>query len=75
MLLFHPVSTKNKEKAPWDDRSSTDIAQKFDWAGDYHDVDLGQAKGYIIYDPTNRIDRAHAKRYSQLTHLRVFGMV
>lgn len=74
VLLFHPVSTKNKEKAPWDDRSSTDIAQKFDWNGDYHDLDLGHAKGYIIYDPTNRIDRAHAKRYPQLTHLRVFGM-
>ncbi|MCU4675927.1 cytosolic protein [Catenovulum sp. 2E275] len=74
VLLFHPVSTKNKDKAPWDTRSSTDIAQKFDWQGDYHDLDLGEAKGYIIYDPTNPIDRQHAKRYSQLTHLRVFGM-
>ncbi|MER2491217.1 cytosolic protein [Catenovulum sediminis] len=74
VLLFHPVSTKNKALVPWDDRSSTDIAQKFDWQGDYHDLDLGHAKGYIIYDPTNFIDRMHAKRYSQLTHLRVFGM-
>jgi hypothetical protein len=74
VLLFHPVSTKNMEKAPWDDRSSTEIAQQFDWQGDYHDLALGKAKGYIIYDPTNRIDRLHAKRYSQLTHLRVFGM-
>ncbi|WP_062568195.1 hypothetical protein [Pseudoalteromonas arabiensis] len=74
VLLFHPVSTKNKDKVPWDDRSSTDIAQNFDWHGDYHDLDLGHAKGYIIYDPTNRIDRAHAKRYPQLNHLRVFGM-
>ncbi|HEA17574.1 MAG TPA: cytosolic protein [Pseudoalteromonas prydzensis] len=74
VLLFHPVSTKNKALAPWDDRSSTDIAQQFDWEQDYHDLDLGNAKGYIIYDPTNRIDRGHAKRYSQLTHLRVFGM-
>ena len=74
VLLFHPVSTKNKTTAPWDDRSSTDIAQQFDWQGDYHDLDLGHAKGYIIYDPTNRIDRLHAKRYGQLTHLRVFGM-
>ena len=74
VLLFHPVSTKNKNKAPWDDRSSTDIAQKFDWEGDYHDLDLGKTKGYIIYDPTNRIDRKHARRYTSLTHLRVFGM-
>ncbi|CCQ10455.1 FIG01204783: hypothetical protein [Pseudoalteromonas luteoviolacea B = ATCC 29581] len=74
VLLFHPVSTKNKDKVPWDTRSSTDIAQKFDWRGDFHDVDLGHAKGYIIYDPTNPIDRLHAKRYGQLTHLRVFGM-
>lgn len=74
VLLFHPVSTKNKQLAPWDDRSSTDIAQQFDWEGAYHDLDLGDAKGYIIYDPTNRIDRSHAKRYPQLKHLRVFGM-
>lgn len=70
VLLFHPVSTKNQNIAPWDDRSSTEIAQKFDWEGDYHDLDLGKAKGYIIYDPTNRIDRLHAKRYPELTHLR-----
>ncbi|MCL1038516.1 cytosolic protein [Shewanella corallii] len=74
VLLFHPVSTKNKDLVPWDDRSSTDLAQQFDWQGDYHDLDLGDAKGYIIYDPTNHIDRMHAKRYPQLTHLRVFGM-
>ncbi|MGF1687893.1 cytosolic protein [Photobacterium japonica] len=74
VLLFHPVSTKNQEKAPWDTRSSTEIAQQFDWTGDYHDLDLGKAKGYIIYDPTNNIDRLHAKRYPELTHLRVFGM-
>ncbi len=74
VLLFHPVSTKNKLIAPWDDRSSTDIAQQYDWQGEYHDLDLGDAEGYIIYDPTNRIDRQHARRYQQLTHLRVFGM-
>lgn len=74
VLLFHPVSTKNRQIAPWDDRSSTEIAQKFDWDGGYHDLNLGKAKGYIIYDPTNRIDRLHAKRYSELTHLRVYGM-
>lgn len=74
VLLFHPVSTKNKSLVPWDDRSSTDLAQQFDWQSDYHDLDLGHAKGYIIYDPTNHIDRMHAKRYPQLTHLRVFGM-
>lgn len=74
VLLFHPVSTKNKNIVPWDDRSSTDLAQQFDWDSDYHDLNLGKAKGYIIYDPTNHIDRLHAKRYPELTHLRVFGM-
>ncbi|WP_017445617.1 hypothetical protein [Gayadomonas joobiniege] len=74
VLLFHPVSTKNSDKVPWDTRSSTELAQKFDWQGDYHDLELGSAKGYIIYDPTNNIDKKHAKRYAQLTHLRVFGM-
>ncbi|MGI2260580.1 cytosolic protein [Shewanella sp. GXUN23E] len=74
VLLFHPVSTKNRQKAPWDTRSSTELAQQFDWEGDYHDLDLGRAKGYIIYDPINPIDRQHARRYEQLTHLRVYGM-
>lgn len=74
VLLFYPVSTKNKALVPWDDRSSTQNAQQFDWEGDYHDLDLGDAKGYIIYDPTNKIDRQHAKRYPELTHLRVYGM-
>ncbi|WP_217516341.1 cytosolic protein [Vibrio metschnikovii] len=74
VLLFYPVSTKNQQIVPWDDRSSTQLAQQYDWQGDYHDLDLGDAKGYIIYDPTNHIDRLHAKRYPQLTHLRVFGM-
>jgi hypothetical protein len=74
VLLFYPVSTKNTSLVPWDTRSSTQIAQRFDWEGDYHDLDLGDAKGYIIYDPTNKIDRLHAKRYPELTHLRVFGM-
>ncbi|MEF1310657.1 cytosolic protein [Vibrio mytili] len=74
VLLFHPVSTKNKDIVPWDDRSSTELAQQFDWKGNYHDLDLGDAKGYIIYDPTNDIDKRHAKRYPELKHLRVFGM-
>ncbi|WP_372762683.1 cytosolic protein [Pseudoalteromonas sp.] len=74
VLLFHPVSTKNQQLVPWDDRSSTQFAQQFDWQSDYADLDLGDARGYIIYDPTNKIDRLHAKRYPQLTHLRVFGM-
>lgn len=74
VLFFHPVSTKNTEIVPWDNRSSTELAQQFDWQSEYNDVDLGHAKGYIIYDPTNKIDRLHAKRYPQLTHLRVFGM-
>ncbi|PFG58711.1 hypothetical protein ATG66_1279 [Vibrio sp. ES.051] len=74
VLLFYPVSTKNKTLVPWDDRSSTELAQQFDWEGDYYDRELGDAKGYIIYDPTNDIDRLHAKRYPELTHLRVVGM-
>ena len=74
VLLFHPVSTKNRQIAPWDTRSSSELAQQYDWQGDYHDLDLGKAKGYIIYDPTNQIDRLHAKRYPELAHLRVFGM-
>ncbi|MDW2054199.1 cytosolic protein [Vibrio sp. 506] len=74
LLLFYPVSTKNKALVPWDDRPSTELAQQFAWESGYHDRDLGNAKGYIIYDPSNRIDRLHAERYPELTHLKVVGM-
>lgn len=74
VLLFYPVSTKNQSLVPWDDRPSTKLAQQFDWQGDYHDRDLGNAQGYIIYDPTNDIDRLHAERYPELTHFTVVGM-
>lgn len=74
VLLFSPVSTKNKHLVPWDDRPSTELAQQFDWRGDYHDRNLGSALGYVIYDPTNDIDRWHAERFSQLTHIQVEGM-
>jgi hypothetical protein len=74
VLLFSPVSTKNKSLVPWDSRPSTEIAQQFDWEGDYHDRDLRNTQGYIIYDPTDEIDRLHAQRYPELTHLQVVGM-
>ncbi|WP_423840870.1 cytosolic protein [Vibrio mytili] len=74
ILLVSPVSTKNKTLVPWDDRPSTELAQKYDWESDYSDRALGNAKGYIIYDPTNQIDRLHAERYPELIHLRVIGM-
>lgn len=74
ILLFYPVSSKNKSLVPWDDRSSTELAQQFNWEDNYHDRDLGEAHGYIIYDPTNDIDRRHAQRYPELTHFKVVGM-
>lgn len=74
VLLFYPVSTKNKTLAPWDDRPSTALAQELNWESGYHDRDIGEAHGYIIYDPTNCIDRLHAERYTELTHLRIVGM-
>lgn len=74
VLLFYPVSTKNKTLVPWDNRSSTDIAQQFDWEGNYHDRDLGSAQGYIIYDPNDDIDRRHAERFPDLIHLQVEGL-
>lgn len=74
VLLFYPVSTKNQSLVPWDDRPSTELAQQFDWQGSYHDKDLRESKGYIIYDPTNDIDKRHAQRYSELSHFTVVGM-
>lgn len=72
--ILSPCQYQKYRNSPWDNRSSTALAQQFDWQSEYNDLDLGHAKGYIIYDPTNKIDRLHAKRYPQLTHLRVFGM-
>lgn len=74
VLLFYPVSTKNKQLVPWDTRASTEAAQKFDWQGKYHDKDLGVAQGYIIYDPTDSIDALHAQRYPELVHVPISGM-
>jgi len=74
VLLFYPVSTKNTHLVPWDTRSSTELAQQFNWDSHYHDKDLGKAQGYIIYDPENEIDRLHAARYPELAHMQVPGM-
>ncbi|HBV77933.1 MULTISPECIES: cytosolic protein [Vibrio] len=74
VLLFYPVSTKNKMLVPWDGRSSTELAQQFNWENNYHDRNLGEANGYIIYDPTNDIDKLHAQRYPKLIQFKVVGM-
>lgn len=74
VLLFYPVSTKNQTLVPWDDRSSTELAQQFNWENNYHDRNLGEANGYIIYDPTNDIDKLHAQRYPELIQFKVIGM-
>ncbi|EKO3675413.1 cytosolic protein [Vibrio metschnikovii] len=74
VLLFYPVSTKNKQRVPWDTRVSTEAAQKFDWQGKYHDKDLGAAQGYIIYDPNDPIDALHAQRYPELIQVPISGM-
>lgn len=72
-LLFHPVSTKNIELVPWDDKSTTKESQHLDWSGPYGDVNMGKCKSYIIYDPLEKIDVNHAKRFPNSSHIKLYG--
>ena len=72
-ILFHPVSTKKIDLVPWDNRPTTKHAQHLDWSSKYNDVDLGKCKGYVVYDPENKIDVMHANRFNNLKHIKIHG--
>lgn len=72
-ILFHPVSTKNIELVPWDNKSTTKESQHLDWSGPYGDVNMGKCKAYIIYDPLDKIDVNHAKRFPNSSHIKLYG--
>lgn len=77
ILMVHPVSTKNKEKVPWDNRRTTDLAQSLDWSKRYTDISIPEScKVWIIYDPLNIVDKQHADRYTGrfVSKIKVLGM-
>ncbi|WP_298942602.1 hypothetical protein [uncultured Psychromonas sp.] len=72
-ILFHPISTKKLDLVPWDNRPTTKEAQHLDWTKKYNDISLGNCKGYIIYDPENKIDVMHANRFKNFKHVKING--
>lgn len=72
-MLFYPISTKKLELVSWDTRPSTKAVQHLDWSGQYSDLNLGDCKGYVIYDPSLKIDEKHAKRFENFTHIKIHG--
>lgn len=72
-ILFHPVSTKNIALVPWDNQATTKASQHLDWSGPYGDVNMGECKGFVIYDPLNPIDVKHANRFPNLKHIKMYG--
>lgn len=73
-LLVHPVSTKNLKKVPWDKRTSSQLAQKYNWEGTHSDINLGNCKGYILLDPTVKIDVNHADRFIGFKKINIFAL-
>lgn len=73
VLLFHPVSTKNRNIVPWDTRPSTELSQSLGWDGECNDVSMGNAKGHVVIDPLSSIDVMHAKRFN-LNIIKVYGL-
>ena len=42
--------------------------------GEVIDGALSKCQGFVIYDPINSLDRKHALRYNNLTHLKIPGV-
>lgn len=72
-ILFHPVSTKNIKLVPWDNKITTKESQHLDWSSPYGDVNMGRCKTYIIYDPLDKVDTNHAKRFPNSSHIKLYG--
>lgn len=72
VLLLNPISTLNKNLAPWENRYNG-AAKDLDWHGDYHDGCSEKLNGFILFDPTQKEDAKHAKRFIGTTKVRVFG--
>ncbi len=74
VLLLCPISTRKKEINTWDFEANRFLQSfDFDWTGPYADGADSLSKGYVIYDPFDRLDRLHAERYKNLTKLKLPG--
>ncbi|MBF7052340.1 hypothetical protein IOC61_03290 [Halomonas sp. KAO] len=75
MLLFNPISTRNRAVATWDWEKKRSLDSfKFDWGGDYSDGAESNASGFVVYDPLYQCDKLHAIRYSRLVKLKFPGV-
>ncbi|SHH75973.1 hypothetical protein [Ferrimonas marina] len=73
VLLINPISTLNADIAPWETRFSK-WRNELDWShGSFDGTDF-ESTGYVVYDPLYDLDRKHAFRYKNLTHLKVPGV-
>lgn len=64
VVLYNPISTLNRVKAPWEKRYRE--ARRMDWKGHYHDGVEGIAnveKVHIVVDPLFHPDRLHVERF------------
>ncbi|TJZ89642.1 glycosyltransferase family 2 protein [Paracoccus gahaiensis] len=73
VVAFSPQSTLSAGLVPWEGRFPSGRAA--DWRGDFSDAaaeTAGAGQVFLIYDPLDENDRAHAERFSgdNITHLR-----
>ncbi|QDA35704.1 glycosyltransferase family 2 protein (plasmid) [Paracoccus liaowanqingii] len=73
VIAFSPQSTLSAGLVPWEGRFPSGRAA--DWRGDFSDATTetaGASRVFLIYDPLDENDRAHAERFAgdNITHLR-----
>lgn len=73
ILLLNPISTLNSELVPWETRLKD--AKKLNWDDKAYDINILEATNvYIVYNPFYKLDRLHAIRYKNATHLKFYGV-
>jgi len=74
VLLINPISTLNKNLAPWETRFEN-AARRLDWNTGAFDGSTIKCNGLIVYDPICDIDSKHARRYgAHMQRLKIFGV-
>jgi len=75
VLLFFPISAIKKELVPWDTRKIIQNVKDLYLDSPYDDVNLGECKGYVLYNPLDEIDVKHANRFKGLKHIKIYGFI
>ena len=57
-----------------DDRFKNVLYKNADLSNEIYDASKTKAKGYILYDPTDKLDKMHALRFKGLTKLKIQGL-